>query len=119
MALGDVLLARFKHAVAQSLLPSGAAGEVTQALDALTLLAAHADAAPLLESLLAWRAAAVGCVLAYARWSPLALTSSQGRCWRRPPRGLVGDGLLGSGHCADGRDRKRSKGATGARVRGT
>ena len=62
MALGDVLLARFKHAVAQSLPPSsGNTAAVAQALDALALLAARADAAPLLESLLAWRAAALGC----------------------------------------------------------
>jgi len=62
MALGDVLLARFKHAVAQSLPPaSGNSAAVAQALDALALLAAHAEAAPLLESLLAWRATALGC----------------------------------------------------------
>jgi hypothetical protein len=67
MPLGDVLLARFKHAVAQSLPPnSGGAAAVTQALDALALLAAHADAAPLLESLLAWRAAALGCAASCA-----------------------------------------------------
>ena len=62
MALGDVLLARFKHAVAQSLPPASCnTAAVAEALDALALLAAHAEAAPLLESLLAWRTTALGC----------------------------------------------------------
>jgi len=64
MAIGDALLARFKHAVALHVaaLPAGSVAALAQVLDALTLLSPHAEAAPLLESLLAWRLGALRCV---------------------------------------------------------
>jgi hypothetical protein len=65
MAIGDALLARFKQAVALHLasLPAGTPAALAQVLDALALLSPHAEAVPLLESLLAWRLVAVRCVL--------------------------------------------------------
>ena len=124
MALGDVLLARFKHAVAQSLPPSsGNAAAVAQALDALALLAAHAEAAPLLESLLAWRATALGCgravcepgaanahtprrrdaggderrvvVLEAAFWDAVVSLTCEGESAARPPPAHVSEALEG------------------------
>lgn len=61
MGIGDALLARFKQAVALHLaaLPAGTPAALAQVLDALALLSAHAEAMPLLESLLAWRLTAV------------------------------------------------------------
>lgn len=61
MAIGDALLARFKHAVTQQSSPAASAvgaAQLSLVLDALSLLAPHAEAAPLLESLLAWRSSA-------------------------------------------------------------
>jgi hypothetical protein len=68
MGIGDALLARFKQAVALHVaaLPSGTPAALAQVLDALALLSPHAEAVPLLESLLAWRLAALrygGCLL--------------------------------------------------------
>jgi len=61
MGIGDALLARFKQAVALHVaaLPSGTPAALSPVLDALALLSPHAEAVPLLESLLAWRLAAV------------------------------------------------------------
>jgi hypothetical protein len=86
MAIGDVLLARFKHAVALQLaaLPGGSrdASALPQVLEALSLLAAHAEAAPLLESLLAWRLGALRCVRARcaARAFGCAHAHTRARC---------------------------------------
>ena len=69
MAIGDALLARFKQAVALHLasLPAGTPAALAQVLDALALLSPHAEAVPLLESLLAWRLVAVRCVNSASR----------------------------------------------------
>jgi hypothetical protein len=73
MAIGDVLLARFKHAVSLQLAAApgtpreAPAASLAPVLEALALLAPHADAAPLLESLLAWRLGALRCVRRGAR----------------------------------------------------
>jgi len=60
-AIGDALLARYKQAVAAHVaaLPSGAPSALSEALVALGLLAQHAEAAPLLETLVAWRLGAL------------------------------------------------------------
>jgi hypothetical protein len=87
MAIGDVLLARFKHAVALQLAaPAGSARDASalpQVLEALSLLAAHAEAAPLLESLLAWRLGALRCAARCARCRRRA------RCARSLLRGAL------------------------------
>ena len=63
-AIGDALLGRFKQAVAQHVaaLPAGSYASLAEALVALGLLSQHAEATPLLESLLAWRLGALRCV---------------------------------------------------------